>query len=308
MKGKFYTVMIVPHTRARFSRFKVSASFVLILSIIALATVVSTGLLPLYIHMSRARSAEVRELKQENKELRAAGQEVDQNLTALREEVAFFESKATKFAMMAGVQDLPSAQPAGGLHEPPADFGGGRTQVRSKSAVNGNLLREEMETLQERSGVLKESFGILEKVYRDQSLLLASTPSIAPVHGMIAYGFQWRRDPFTGERAFHSGLDIVANSGTRVLAPADGVVTLVTRDAGYGNVVYISHGNDVMTRYGHLSGFAVRVGQEVQRGDVIGYVGNTGRSLGPHLHYEVLIQGTKVDPIAYILDDDHITS
>src|SRR5262249_13017203 len=106
MKGKFYTVMILPHTRARFSRFKGSASFMLVLSALALATVVSTGLLPIYIHLSRARSAELRELKQENRELRAAGQAVDQNLSALREEVAFFEAKATKFAMMAGVQDL----------------------------------------------------------------------------------------------------------------------------------------------------------------------------------------------------------
>lgn len=307
MKGKFYTVMIVPHTRARFSRFKVSATFVLIISIIALATILSTGILPVYVHLSRARAAEVRELKRENRELRAAGQEVDQNLAALREQVAFFETKATKFAMIAGVQDLPSAQPVGGVHEPNMDGALSRAGARGKNSVNGKVLREEMQTLEERSGVLKDSFGILEKVYRDQSLLLDSTPSIAPVHGMVAYGFQWRRDPFTGQRAFHSGLDIVANAGTKVLAPADGVVTLVTRDAGYGNVIYISHGNDVMTRFGHLSGFAVRVGQEVQRGDVIGYVGNTGRSLGPHLHYEILVQGTKVDPIAYILDDEQIS-
>jgi len=307
MKGKYYTVMILPHTRARFSRFKVSASFVLILSLIALASIVSTGLLPIYVHLARAKSTELRELKQENRELRAAGQEVDQNLAGLRDRVAFFETKATKFAMMAGMQDLPSAQPVGGLREPAADGAMMRPASRSKNAVNGALLREEMQTLQERSGVLKESFGVLEKVYRDQSLLLASTPSIAPVHGMIAYGFQWRRDPFTGQRAFHSGLDIVANSGSKVLAPADGVVTAVMRDAGYGNVIYISHGNDIQTRYGHLSAFAVRVGQEVQRGEVIGYVGNTGRSLGAHLHYEVLIQGTKVDPINYILDDDQIS-
>jgi len=309
MKGKFYTVMILPHTRARFSKFKVSASFALILSIIALIAIVSTGLLPVFMHLSSARASELNELKVENRDLRAAGQEVEQNLAALREQVAFFETKATKFAMMAGVQDLPSSQPVGGLHEGtmPDPGASARGASHGRSVVNSSFLREEMDTLEERSGVLKQSFGILEKVYRDQSLLLASTPSIAPVHGMIAYGFQWRRDPFTGQRAFHSGLDIVANAGTKVLAPADGVVTQVMRDAGYGNVIYISHGNDVSTRFAHLSGFAVRVGQEVQRGDVIGYVGNTGRSLGPHLHYEILVQGSKVDPISYILDDEHIT-
>jgi len=115
MKAKFYTVMIIPHTRARFSRLRVSATFVLILSFIALASVISTGLLPVYVQVSKARAAEIRNLKQENRQLRAAGQEVDQSLAALRDRVSFFETKATKFAMMAGVQDLPSAQPAGGI-------------------------------------------------------------------------------------------------------------------------------------------------------------------------------------------------
>lgn len=302
MKGKYYTVMIIPHTRARFSKLKVSAQFVLILIVLSLTSLVATGLLPVFIHLTSERGAEIAALREENRELRAAGQELDQSLASLREEVAFFETKATKFAMMAGVQDLPSAQPVGGVREvQTAGFG------RPSRPFTGGSLRDEMETLQERSGVLKQSFDALDKVYKDQSLLLASTPSISPVHGMIAYGFQWRRDPFTGQRAFHTGLDIVASLGTKVLAPADGVVVKATRDAGYGNVIFISHANDVITRYGHLNGFAVRVGQEVRRGDVIGYVGNTGRSLGPHLHYEVLIQGERVDPVAYILDDDHIS-
>ena len=304
MRGKHYTVMIIPHTRARFSKFKVSAPFVIILSIIALACVVSTGLLPVYVHLSGERSGEISALQEENRELRVAGQEIDQSLTALREQVTFFETKATKFALMAGVQDLPSAQPAGGAREA---IPSAAQPIRSANAISSRRLRDEMETLRDRTGVLQDSFGILEKVYRDQSLLLASTPSIAPVSGMVAYGFQWRRDPFTGQRAFHTGLDIVAAPGTRVVAPADGVVTFTGREAGYGNVIYLSHGNDLTTRYGHLQGFAVRVGQEVRRGDVIGYVGNTGRSLGPHLHYEVLNQGTKVNPVDYILDTDQIS-
>jgi murein DD-endopeptidase MepM/ murein hydrolase activator NlpD len=304
MKGKHYTVMVIPHTRARFSRFKVSAPFVIILSIMALACVVSAGLLPVYVHAARAQAGEISALQLENRELRAAGQDVDQSLAALREKVAYFETKATKFALMAGVQDLPSAQPAGGLrdlsgYEPAAP--------RAAGSVSGGRLRDELETLQERTGVLGESYGILERVYRDQALLLAATPSIAPVKGMLAYGFQWRRDPFTGQRAFHSGLDIVASMGMKVIAPADGVVTRAMREAGYGNVIYLSHGGGLTTRYAHLQGFAVRVGQEVRRGDAIGYVGNTGRSLGPHLHYEVLVQGRKVNPLDYVLDVDLIS-
>ena len=303
MKGKFYTVMIIPHTRARFSKIKVSATFVLILSLIALAAIVSTGLLPVYVQVSKTRAAEIRSLKQENRDLRAASQEVDKSLTSLRDQVALFETKATKFAMMAGVQDLPSSRPVGGVREMPSPSNG----LPASGSVASHRLREELETLQDRSGVLTESYGLLERVLHDQSLLLAATPSIAPVHGMVAYGFQWRRDPFTGQRAFHSGLDIVANQGTKIRAPADGVVVKAGREAGYGNVVYISHGNDVTTRFGHLSDFAVRVGQEIQRGDIIGYVGNTGRSLGPHLHYEVLLQGRKVNPTDFIIDDDQVS-
>ena len=305
MRGKHYTVMVVPHTRARFSRFRVSATFVIILSILALTCIVSTGLLPVYVHLAVERAGEIALLKEENRELRTAGLEVDQSLSALRDQVNFFETKATKFALMAGVQDLPSAQPAGGARgvaEAPVSPG-----PRPAAAISGGRLREEMETLQERTGVLNQSYSMLERVYRDQSLLLASTPSVAPVRGMVAWGFQWRRDPFTGRRAFHSGLDIVAAPGTRIIAPADGVVTFAGREAGYGNVIYVSHGNGVTTRFAHLQGFAVRIGHEIRRGDVIGYVGNTGRSLGPHLHYEVLVQGQKVNPVEYILDVDQIS-
>ena len=124
---------------------------------------------------------------------------------------------------------------------------------------------------------------------------------------MISYGFNYRKDPFTGRRAFHSGLDLVATPGTRVAAPADGIVIRARRETGYGNVVYISHGNGITTRFGHLRAFNVRAGEKIRRGDIIGQVGNTGRSLGYHLHYEVLVQGTKVDPMNYILDDDHVS-
>jgi len=278
MKGKFYTVMIVPHTRARFSKFKVSASFVLILSIIALAGVVATGLLPIYVHLSRARAAEVRDLKSENRELRTQAWRSTRNLAGLRERLAFFETEGDQ-VRDDGRRLRSAVGPAvGGVREPAESVARG---PRGTGAVNGRVLREEMQTLDERSGVLKD-FVRHPREGLPRSVAPSRLDAVdRPVHGMIAYGFQYRRDPFTGQRAFHEGLDIVANSGTKVIAPADGVVTQVMRDAGYGNVIFISHGNDLVTRYGHLSGFAVRVGQEVQRGDTIGYVGNTGRSSAP---------------------------
>ncbi|HND86294.1 MAG TPA: M23 family metallopeptidase, partial [Pseudobdellovibrionaceae bacterium] len=110
--------------------------------------------------------------------------------------------------------------------------------------------------------------------------------------------------PFTGKPAIHAGLDLAAAPGSPVVAPADGMVVFASYDESYGKLITIDHGYGVTTRFGHLSQIYVQVGQRVNKFDVIGAVGNTGRSTGPHLHYEVRVSGTSIDPRNYILDDD----
>jgi murein DD-endopeptidase MepM/ murein hydrolase activator NlpD len=127
-----------------------------------------------------------------------------------------------------------------------------------------------------------------------------SAPNLWPVEGQVTGSFGERIDPFNGEGAFHSGVDIGSSYGTPIVAPADGVVTFTDLLGGYGKAVMIDHGHGISTRYGHLSGFAVAAGQSVHRGDVIGYVGASGRSTGPHLHYEVRINDTPVNPYKYL--------
>jgi len=127
-----------------------------------------------------------------------------------------------------------------------------------------------------------------------------SAPNLWPVEGQVTGSFGERIDPFNGEGAFHSGVDIGSSYGHPIVAPADGVVTLTENMGGYGKTIMIDHGNSISTRYGHLSGFAVTAGQHVQRGDLIGYVGESGRSTGPHLHYEVRINDTPVNPYKYL--------
>lgn len=129
---------------------------------------------------------------------------------------------------------------------------------------------------------------------------LAAAPSLWPVDGHITGGFGERSDPFNGEGAFHTGVDIATSYGSPVVAPADGVVIFADRDAGYGRLVEIQHANGISTRFAHLSSFAVAVGQQVHRGETIGYVGDSGRSTGPHLHYEVRINNTPVNPYKYL--------
>jgi murein DD-endopeptidase MepM/ murein hydrolase activator NlpD len=129
---------------------------------------------------------------------------------------------------------------------------------------------------------------------------LADAPSMWPIEGRVASSFGQREDPINGEGAFHSGIDIDAPTGTPVRATADGEATGAELGAGYGRQVVLDHGHGLLTVYGHLSAIAVFSGQHVTRGQVIGYVGQTGRATGPHLHYEVRVHNVPVNPHKYL--------
>ena len=129
---------------------------------------------------------------------------------------------------------------------------------------------------------------------------LTSTPTLWPVIGHLTGTFGERMDPFSGEGAFHTGVDISSQYGDAVRASADGVVIEADERAGYGRLVVVDHGFGVTTCYGHLSSFNVMVGEQIRRGDTIGNVGVSGRSTGPHVHYEVRINGAPVNPMRYL--------
>ena len=144
------------------------------------------------------------------------------------------------------------------------------------------------------------SMGLTHNATLSEWTRMANAPTLWPVIGPITGAFGERIDPFNGEGAFHSGVDISSSYGEPVLAPGDGVVTYADFYNGYGRMIEIDHGGGISTRYGHLSGFAVIDGQTVHKGQVIGYVGLSGRSTGPHLHYEVRIHDTPVNPHKYL--------
>ncbi|MDQ4123459.1 MAG: M23 family metallopeptidase [Acidobacteriota bacterium] len=146
------------------------------------------------------------------------------------------------------------------------------------------------------SDVLYSKIRALEETLRDR----ASIPSIYPLVGKINNEFGWRSNPFGGGVEHHSGMDIDGNRGDLVIAPAEGVVVKTGWQGGYGNMIEISHGNNLTTRYGHLSQIGVEIGQVVNRGQEIGRVGSTGRSTGPHLHYEVRQDDQPIDPRGYL--------
>ena len=144
---------------------------------------------------------------------------------------------------------------------------------------------------------LETHLNIVRRGVEQRERLAAATPTIWPTHGWLSAGYGARADPFNGEPDFHSGLDISADRGRPVYATADGTVESAGRNGDYGNLIVLQHGFGIVTKYGHLSKFAVARGQRVRRGDLIGHVGATGRATGPHLHYEVTVNGRLLNPL-----------
>lgn len=167
---------------------------------------------------------------------------------------------------------------------------------------------KQMDLLEQRLHGQSVSFRELQALAKDKEKLLACVPAIQPVNNKdlkrMASGYGWRIDPIYKTARMHTGMDFTADPGTDVYATGDGVVEAIERnDWGYGNCIVINHGYNYKTRYAHLSKFNVKPGQKIKRGDLIGAVGSTGKSTGPHLHYEVEHNGEKVNPINYYHSD-----
>ena len=175
--------------------------------------------------------------------------------------------------------------------------------VQPNAAVT-ELAKAALSSPEDTFGVLRDLLHGLENrlssVRRDverRQALASATPSIWPAHGWLTGTFGGRSDPFTGEPGFHQGLDISTEKGSPVFATADGSVESAAYSGDYGNLIVVKHAFGLTTRYGHLSSYAVKPGHQVKRGDVIGYVGSTGRSTGAHLHYEILANGKLINPL-----------
>jgi murein DD-endopeptidase MepM/ murein hydrolase activator NlpD len=165
-----------------------------------------------------------------------------------------------------------------------------------------SAIRSDLGELRKKSIRQEKSFQELSEAVRSRQSLWASTPSIWPTDGWISSTFGKRISPFTGRLQRHKGIDISARPGTPVIAPAGGVISYSRFNGGYGKFLKLNHGYGYITHYGHLSKAVVKVGQKVKRGEIIGYVGNTGLSTGPHLHYEVFVNSIPVNPMKYILN------
>jgi len=293
MSRKLYTILILPHTKSRLRKLHLSKGFVLSVAG-ALAVIVMIGAAgPHMAFKAISQALTIDKLQSENEVLTTEKLHFEESLDALNVQLDAFEERTGRLAEELGVRDdMPVLRPAAGGGR---DVGAGSLDIQQ-------ILNEEMEILGRRAEDVDRSMEILDERWHERLRVLAATPNIVPVQGYYSHGYGWRKDPISGKREFHHGIDIAANRGTPVAATADGTVSRATRYLGYGKMIQISHGYGMATRFGHLDEILVKAGQRVRRGEIIGRVGSTGRSTGPHLHYEVFKAGRRVDPRKYLGD------
>jgi murein DD-endopeptidase MepM/ murein hydrolase activator NlpD len=289
MDKRYSTIIFVPHARAKFRKLKVSHRLLFSLVSIVTSSLCLSTFFSVQYFTSLSQTHELSKLRQENKQLQNANEQFSRSVESLRNQLRTVEDRTRKLAIIAGITTLDEGASGGS--------GGARNDALASSPYRDDI--DKMSFLSHR---LQKDLGVLEQKFSAQARLLSATPSIAPVRGILTDGFGGRSDPFTGEPGQHNAIDISSAVGQPVRSPADGIVVKAEWANGYGNVIYVSHGYGYSTRYGHLSGFAAKPGQRIKRGDVIGYVGSTGRSTGPHLHYEVRVNNNPVNPLEYILN------
>jgi murein DD-endopeptidase MepM/ murein hydrolase activator NlpD len=248
--------------------------------------------------LNRTVSEQLYEIKSQRKQIQSfAGQ-----IEILKEQVDNLSNFEDKVRLIADIKQTSDSSGLIGIGGIPREELDPDIPLEQKQST---LIREMHQQVVQTNQAAKRQALDFEELIREleqKRNLLASTPSIKPVSGWITSRFGYRVSPFTERREFHAGLDISNKSGTDVIATADGRVSFAAEKLYIGKLVTIDHGHGRVTKYGHLKKILVKRGQKVKRGEVIGHLGNSGRSTGPHVHYEVRINGTPVNPLKYILN------
>ena len=276
-ENRVYTFLISPSRTSKVRQFSIdrnvlrSAALVLAIGFV----LIIYGAVRLGQH--EALNLKYLSVKAENENLKQANDAYENSYARLKGQISYVEDMSKELARKAKMEHSPEIDELVGI-------GGPETVVALDKAAN--QLEREVRRINDH--------------LRSDMLRLASIPRGLPVSGYVTDGFGMRRNPFNGEgREVHEGLDIAVDFGTPVTATADGLVIYAAPHAGYGNLVIVYHSNGITTRYGHLSRISAEAGQRVRRGDQVGNAGSTGRSTGPHVHYEIRENDQSVDPLRY---------
>lgn len=303
MAKKSYTLIVVPDHHANVKRYRLQKRFLvqIAVGVAVLVALIAVGSFR-FVQVSR-KAAGNEMLRDENVTLRnqllAIRARID-HIGSTLDRVERFDQKLRAVTLLSDPQRHLAMGPT---QSPKDELSDGSGLEVASASVSPEALSSRLNGLEKRAKTQEQSLQTLQAYFREQKSLLASTPSIWPVRGWVTSDFGQRLDPYTAERVMHEGLDIAAAEGKHVRAPADGTVVYAGLVSGYGNVVVIDHGFGIQTRYGHLSQILVKAGQHVKRGQYIAEVGNTGRSTGPHLHYEVRVNGVPENPRKFILEN-----
>ena len=332
---KSYTILLVPDRDAKVKKIRVEHR--MLVGVAFCAGVVGLGFVGMAAHYFSivGKAAENPFIRAENLELQNRWREAEQKFAHINDELDRVKRLNANLRHITSLNDpdrkLSAGQPdpvdgrapefiGGNIAAEPAQSGLGAV-MSNKGGIggegrmiadgdakklrvdsDGDLLKQ-LDDLGKKVKAQEQEARSLKSYFEDQQALLASAPSIWPVRGWVTSDFSVRLDPYTGERTMHEGLDVASAVGTPVHAPADGTVVFNGIEGGYGHVLVLDHGYGLKTRYGHLSRIDVKVGEKVKRGQLVAAVGNSGRSTGPHLHYEVRVNGVADNPRKFILEE-----
>ena len=289
MRKRFYIFFVARDEAGQLRKISIPVQYLYILLVGAAIVGLSlTGIVSSYARMLR-KVSHYNQLRDEEAQLKDRYSHLEQQAKERDIQVASLGSLASEVSALYGLKSDPTMVVAANDHIQKAQVDSSLNQLYA--------LRTTALTGAASVGI---SMGLTKNSTTSDWMRANAAPNLWPVEGQITGSFGERIDPFNGEGAFHSGVDISAEVGSPVIAPADGVVTYADFLGGYGRAVMVDHGHGISTRYGHLAAFAVAAGQQIHRGDTIGYVGLSGRSTGPHLHYEVRINDTPVNPYKYL--------
>ena len=287
MRKRFYILFVARGEDGQLRKIPIPVHYLYVLVVgAAIGGLSLTGIASSYLRML-LKVSHFNELRTQKEELKNRYTRLEQVAQERDIQVASLGSLASEVSSLYGLKTDPILTPTDTVQDAQVSSSLDRLYTLKDTALSGAAS----------TGI---SLGLTRNVTPADWLRANSAPNLWPVEGAVTGSFGERIDPFNGEGAFHSGVDISANYGQAVVAPADGIVIFADFMGGYGRAIALDHGHAITTRYGHLASFAVALGQYVHRGDTIGYVGLSGRSTGPHLHYEVRINDTPVNPHKYL--------
>jgi murein DD-endopeptidase MepM/ murein hydrolase activator NlpD len=299
---EYFNILIFGHKSSKTRHLRIhKKTFKIVLYLLAFALLSTTFLFCDYIQVKK-KAFELGRLREETQTQKFQIHFFSARIEDLEKQLSKLKDFDKRIRIIANLERGQETSPFMGMGGPsPSDI---REKLRIEKDEKGLIqqMRSDVERLQSEAVTREESFSELEKLLLTKKDMLTHTPSIWPLMGWVTSGFGFRTNPFTGLTQMHEGIDISNRIGSLVVAPSDGIVSDIGDDWVYGKILVISHGFETNTRYGHLNNVLVKVGQQVKRGDKIAEVGMTGKTTGPHLHYEVRVNGIPANPMRYVLN------